>query len=214
MVIDVKKQKFGSIEEMKSFLLNQGVEDIEVSQVDVVDKLTEIQSTDDDIDEFFEWSTQNNVIFIDEEDNEMEEVDELDDNLDDYDNSIENEISELEQSFAANSQAKTSDPVKMYLKEIGQIPLLSPQEEPIIAKAIQDGNEAQEKIKDCTDENEKEQLQQIIDLGKESKQKLINANLRLVVSIAKKYVGRGMLFLDLIQEGNCGLIKAVDKFDY
>ncbi|MGM9912608.1 RNA polymerase sigma factor RpoD [Floccifex sp.] len=214
MVIDVKKQKFGSIEEMKSFLLNQGVEDIEVSQVDVVEKLTEIQSTDDDIDEFFEWCTQNNVIFIDEEDNEMEEVDELDDNLDDYDNSIENEISELEQSFAANSQAKTSDPVKMYLKEIGQIPLLSPQEEPIIAKAIQDGNEAQEKIKDCTDENEKEQLQQIIDLGKESKQKLINANLRLVVSIAKKYVGRGMLFLDLIQEGNCGLIKAVDKFDY
>ena len=77
----------------------------------------------------------------------------------------------------------------MYLKEIGQIPLLDPKEEPIIAKRIQEGDE-------------------------EAKQILISSNLRLVVSIAKKYVGRGMLFLDLIQEGNCGLIKAVDKFDY
>ena len=77
----------------------------------------------------------------------------------------------------------------MYLKEIGQIPLLDPKDEPIIAKRIQEGDV-------------------------EAKQQLISSNLRLVVSIAKKYVGRGMLFLDLIQEGNCGLIKAVEKFDY
>ena len=102
----------------------------------------------------------------------------------------------------------------MYLKEIGQIPLLSPKEEPVIAKAIQDGMYAKEELTACQDDTRIEELKQIIDKGQQAKQKLISANLRLVVSIAKKYVGRGMLFLDLIQEGNCGLIKAVDKFDY
>lgn len=81
------------------------------------------------------------------------------------------------------------DPVRMYLKEIGKVPLLTAEEEIELAKKIELGDE-------------------------EAKQKLAEANLRLVVSIAKRYVGRGMLFLDLIQEGNLGLIKAVDKFDY
>ena len=81
------------------------------------------------------------------------------------------------------------DPVRMYLKEIGKVPLLTAEEEIDIAKRMEEGDE-------------------------EAKKKLTEANLRLVVSIAKRYVGRGMLFLDLIQEGNLGLIKAVDKFDY
>ena len=107
------------------------------------------------------------------------------------------------------------DPVKMYLKEIGQIPLLDPKEEPIIARQIQEGEEAKEAMKnpDLSDE-EKKKLAKVIADGEQAKQTLISSNLRLVVSIAKKYVGRGMLFLDLIQEGNCGLIKAVEKFDY
>ncbi len=93
------------------------------------------------------------------------------------------------------------DPVRMYLKEIGRVPLLSGDEEIILAQQIEAGNQEGATYKE-------------VRLGSSAKQKLIDANLRLVVSIAKRYVGRGMLFLDLIQEGNLGLIKAVDKFDY
>ena len=220
MILDLKKSKFSFVEEIKEFLLSQNVDDIEVSQDDLMDILTKINSNEETIDEFFDWCTQNNINFITEDD-VFEEVDEipldsqLESDLDsDYETSIEDEIFELEQSFAAQSQAKINDPVKMYLKEIGQIPLLSPKEEPVIAKAIQDGMYAKEELTACQDDTRIEELKQIIDKGQQAKQKLISANLRLVVSIAKKYVGRGMLFLDLIQEGNCGLIKAVDKFDY
>ena len=220
MILDLKKSKFSFVEEIKEFLLSQNVDDIEVSQDDLMDILTKINANEETIDEFFDWCTQNNINFITEDD-VFEEVDEipldsqLESDLDsDYETSIEVEIFELEQSFAAQSQAKINDPVKMYLKEIGQIPLLSPKEEPVIAKAIQDGMYAKEELTACQDDTRIEELKQIIDKGQQAKQKLISANLRLVVSIAKKYVGRGMLFLDLIQEGNCGLIKAVDKFDY
>ena len=220
MILDLKKSKFSFVEEIKEFLLSQNVDDIEVSQDDLMDILTKINANEETIDEFFDWCTQNNINFITEDD-VFEEVDEipldsqLESDLDsDYETSIEDEIFELEQSFAAQSQAKINDPVKMYLKEIGQIPLLSPKEEPVIATAIQDGMYAKEELAACQDDTRIEELKQIIDKGQQAKQKLISANLRLVVSIAKKYVGRGMLFLDLIQEGNCGLIKAVDKFDY
>ena len=220
MILDLKKSKFSFVEEIKEFLLSQNVDDIEVSQDDLMDILTKINANEETIDEFFDWCTQNNINFITEDD-VFEEVDEipldsqLESDLDsDYETSIEDEIFELEQSFAAQSQAKINDPVKMYLKEIGQIPLLSPKEEPVIAKALQDGMYAKEELTACQDDTRIEELKQIIDKGQQAKQKLISANLRLVVSIAKKYVGRGMLFLDLIQEGNCGLIKAVDKFDY
>ena len=220
MILDLKKSKFSFVEKIKEFLLSQNVDDIEVSQDDLMDILTKINANEETIDEFFDWCTQNNINFITEDD-VFEEVDEipldsqLESDLDsDYETSIEDEIFELEQSFAAQSQAKINDPVKMYLKEIGQIPLLSPKEEPVIAKAIQDGMYAKEELTACQDDTRIEELKQIIDKGQQAKQKLISANLRLVVSIAKKYVGRGMLFLDLIQEGNCGLIKAVDKFDY
>ena len=220
MILDLKKSKFSFVEEIKEFLLSQNVDDIEVSQDDLMDILTKINANEETIDEFFDWCTQNNINFITEDD-VFEEVDEipldsqLESDLDsDYETSIEDEIFELEQSFAAQSQAKINDPVKMYLKEIGQIPLLRPKEEPVIAKAIQDGMYAKEELTACQDDTRIEELKQIIDKGQQAKQKLISANLRLVVSIAKKYVGRGMLFLDLIQEGNCGLIKAVDKFDY
>ncbi|MCF0105349.1 MAG: RNA polymerase sigma factor RpoD [Holdemanella sp.] len=151
---------------------------------------------------------------------EVEET-ELDENLDssidemeDEDISVEEEISTLEKTFASQSHAKINDPVKMYLKEIGQVPLLNPADEPEIARAIQVGDAALIELKTCQDENRIKELEELIEKGKDAKQMLINSNLRLVVSIAKKYVGRGMLFLDLIQEGNCGLIKAVEKFDY
>lgn len=119
------------------------------------------------------------------------------------------------------------DPVRMYLKEIGKVALLSADEEIEFAKKIEDGAAAAEKLKDLEKmletaedeekealEKEKKELGYVIEDGEAAKQKLAEANLRLVVSIAKRYVGRGMLFLDLIQEGNLGLIKAVEKFDY
>ena len=104
------------------------------------------------------------------------------------------EIEEVTEEEIADTDAlvdtfSTDDPVRMYLKEIGKVPLLTPEEEQELARRMADGDE-------------------------EAKRRMAEANLRLVVSIAKRYVGRGMLFLDLIQEGNLGLIKAVDKFDY
>ena len=107
---------------------------------------------------------------------ELEEIEEV----------TEEEMNETE---AMADTFSTDDPVRMYLKEIGKVPLLTPEEEQDLAKRMAEGDE-------------------------EAKRRMAEANLRLVVSIAKRYVGRGMLFLDLIQEGNLGLIKAVEKFDY
>lgn len=192
------KKKFKSLEEAKEFLIETRDNDTDISQNQFMDAIADLGLDDDAMDDLFSWCDDNDITFMDEtmDDEEFDlddETDDLDSNIDDArdddESSIEDEISHLEQSFANASHAKINDPVKMYLKEIGQIPLLDPKDEPIIAKRIQEGDE-------------------------EAKQQLISSNLRLVVSIAKKYVGRGMLFLDLIQEGNCGLIKAVEKFDY
>ena len=114
----------------------------------------------------------------------------------------------------------TGDPVRMYLKEIGKVPLLTAAEEVDLAMKIEAGVAATEELERAEDEGvelprrELRRLGRIEQVGLDAKQQLIEANLRLVVSIAKRYVGRGMLFLDLIQEGNLGLIRAVEKFDY
>lgn len=115
---------------------------------------------------------------------------------------------------------KVDDPVRMYLKEIGRIPLLNAEEEVNLAIRVEHGKYATEQMDEAKKDgytipdNERVQLEQMIEDGLIAKNKLVEANYRLVVSIAKKYVGRGMLFLDLIQEGNMGLIRAVDKFDH
>ncbi len=114
----------------------------------------------------------------------------------------------------------TGDPVRMYLKEIGKVPLLTAAEEIDLAMKIEAGVAATEELERAEDEGielprrDMRRLSRIEQVGLDAKQQLIEANLRLVVSIAKRYVGRGMLFLDLIQEGNLGLIRAVEKFDY
>ena len=153
------------------------------------------------------------------------------DNDDDDDADIifdeEDEVEVEKIDLSVPEGVSVEDPVRMYLKEIGKVPLLSAEEEIQRAEQMEAGNIASEKITilknrmdDASDE-EKEELkaeiklqQRIVDKGSDAKKRLAEANLRLVVSIAKRYVGRGMLFLDLIQEGNLGLIKAVEKFDY
>ena len=120
----------------------------------------------------------------------------------------------------ASTVMLTGDPVRMYLKEIGKVDLLTAAEEVDLAMKIEAGVEAAEKLQAYEDGEEElsraqlRRLMRVEQVGLDAKQELTSANLRLVVSIAKRYVGRGMLFLDLIQEGNLGLIRAVEKFDY
>ncbi|WP_270778807.1 RNA polymerase sigma factor RpoD [Holdemanella biformis] len=217
MANETQKLKFISLDEAKEFLLKSKEQNADVSQKQFLDAVSALNLDDDTLDDLYNWIDENMIEFIDGD--ELDEDDLNDDDLNDEDldeeDSIAEEISQLEKTFANASHAKINDPVKMYLKEIGQIPLLDPKEEPIIARQIQEGEQAKEDIKNPDlSEEEKKKLAKIIADGEEAKQTLISSNLRLVVSIAKKYVGRGMLFLDLIQEGNCGLIKAVEKFDY
>ena len=156
------------VEDLMTYFANQGVE------VVPVDDEEEEEDEDLEFDESKMSLEDDEDFFETDDDEEAEELDELDiDHLD----------------ITAGGDVKVNDSVKIYLKEIGTFELLKPEEEPILAAKILEGDE-------------------------EAKQRLINANLRLVVNIAKHYVGRGMLFLDLIQEGNLGLMKAVDKFDY
>ena len=140
------------------------------------------------------------------------------------------EIAEVEEEELVDPSAlannySVDDPVRMYLKEIGKVPLLTPEEEISLAKSMASGADAEERLREQRRKRKNkeplpyapEQEAALIKRkkrGDTAKQKLAEANLRLVVSIAKRYVGRGMLFLDLIQEGNLGLIKAVEKFDY
>ena len=163
---------------------------------------------------------------------EHNNVDVLRMNDDDDDDEIildeEDEVEVENIDLSVPDGVSVEDPVRMYLKEIGKVPLLSAEEEINLAQRMEAGNVATEKIQllkarmeETEDEAEKAEIQEEIkamqkdiDLGSDAKKRLAEANLRLVVSIAKRYVGRGMLFLDLIQEGNLGLIKAVEKFDY
>ena len=114
----------------------------------------------------------------------------------------------------------TDDPVRMYLKEIGKVNLLTSDEEIELAQDMSAGAAAKEQLEELEKAGEeiptevRAELDKAVQRGERAKQRLAEANLRLVVSIAKRYVGRGMQFLDLIQEGNLGLIKAVEKFDY
>ena len=128
----------------------------------------------------------------------------------------ESNADQFESALSAEGVA-IDDPVKVYLKEIGRVPLLTPEEEVNLALTIKAGSEAKEKYDadpDALSEEEKAACLKAIKKGVAARKRLSEANLRLVVSIAKRYVGRGMQFLDLIQEGNLGLIKAVEKFDH
>ncbi len=152
--------------------------------------LNELNMDADSIDKFYEQLEQNNIdIDYAAGDLGLPLDDDLLPELDDLSEVEEVPTEEVTDTDALMDSFATDDPVRMYLKEIGKVPLLTPDEELDLAKRMSEGDE-------------------------EAKRRMTEANLRLVVSIAKRYVGRGMLFLDLIQEGNLGLIKAVEKFDY
>ncbi len=186
-----------SLDDIKNSLLKKAKSSGIIDQSDIYDALSQFELDDDTILDLINFFKDNGIEVISDEEDDNEDFEEFDEskmNLDEEpdDDFFAEEGEEAEEDIDIDylgSEVRINDSVKMYLKEIGKYDLLKAEDEPILAKKILEGDE-------------------------EAKQTLINANLRLVVNIAKHYVGRGMLFLDLIQEGNLGLMKAVDKFDY
>ena len=194
-----------SLETIKKNFLKKGKADGFIEQGDVMDATGKLDLTDEDFEELISFFKENKIIVHNDEDEpsldevavDDEEIKKAEDKIaeddvevDAVDESEKEEVASIDE-FAKipTGEVKVNDSVKMYLKEIGKVDLLNAKEETELAKRIAAGD-------------------------KDAKDQLINANLRLVISIAKHYVGRGMHFLDLIQEGNMGLIKAVEKFDY
>ncbi len=197
-----------TLEEVEKALLKKCKKDGFINQSEIYDALNDYELDEDAVETLIAFFAENEIEVLtsdedeeDEDEDKEEEFDEskisFDENADDDDDFFASDDAEDEEEdididhldVTLGSEVRINDSVKMYLKEIGKYDLLKPEEEPILAKKILEGDQ-------------------------EAKERLINCNLRLVVNIAKHYVGRGMQFLDLIQEGNLGLMKAVDKFDY
>ncbi len=178
MTQNAKKTKEEKMEAIKK-LMDEGKKKGMFTYKEIMDCLEEIDLSSEQIDDIYEKFEDMGIDIIDED--EYEENIEIEEDKEKFKNK--------KASISPTKGTNVDDPVRMYLKEIGKIPLLTAEEEVVLAKRMEEGDE-------------------------EAKKELAEANLRLVVSIAKRYVGRGMLFLDLIQEGNLGLMKAVEKFDY
>ena len=169
-----------TLEQVKEQLTELGKKRGVLTYEEIAERMNGFEIESDQMDEYYEYLGEQGIDLVGDNDNE--------------EGPNNRQISKSEEEFDLNDLSvppgvKINDPVRMYLKEIGRVDLLSAEEEIRLATRIEEGDE-------------------------EAKRRLAEANLRLVVSIAKRYVGRGMLFLDLIQEGNMGLIKAVEKFDY
>ena len=182
---NIKKDETSTIKS----LLEKGKDSGSLTYAEIAEALSTFDLDKDVIENTYETLSQLGIELVDEE-NKDERLSLLQDE-DEFDNevAVAEETKANPADMSAPKGISIDDPVRMYLKEIGRIPLLTPEEESSLAQRMDEGDET-------------------------VKQHLVEANLRLVVSIAKRYVGRGMLFLDLIQEGNLGLIKAVEKFDY
>ncbi|CAM4331255.1 RNA polymerase sigma factor RpoD [Paenibacillus macerans] len=169
-----------TLDQVKDQLIEQGKKRSSLSYKEIMEKLSPFDQDPEQMDEFYEQLADLGIDVTGDGDEEHRRGDEDAAHDDDFN---------FDDDLSLPPGIKINDPVRMYLKEIGRVPLLSADDEMELAKRIENGDE-------------------------EAKRRLAEANLRLVVSIAKRYVGRGMLFLDLIQEGNMGLIKAVEKFDH
>ncbi|MGG4035314.1 RNA polymerase sigma factor RpoD [Paenibacillus cisolokensis] len=176
---------------VKEQLIEQGKKRASLSYKEIMEKLSPFDQDPEQIDEFFEQLDDFGIEVTNDSDDDLPMTMGGEDRDRDHDHDHDHEHDEFnfDDDLALPPGIKINDPVRMYLKEIGRVPLLSADDEIELAKRIENGDE-------------------------EARRRLAEANLRLVVSIAKRYVGRGMLFLDLIQEGNMGLIKAVEKFDH
>ena len=173
----MKRMSEFKLEEVKD-LINKGKEEGMLTTEEITETLSNLDLTKDQIENIYDVLQNLNIEIVNEEDEDIDNITQK---------KKEEELLKKKLDFSVKSP--TNDPVRMYLKEIGKVRLLTAAEEVQLAKRIEKGD-------------------------MNAKSRLVEANLRLVVSIAKKYVGRGMLFLDLIQEGNLGLIRAVEKFDY
>lgn len=188
--------------QIRKELVEKGKQKGVLSYKEINDAFEEVEITTEEIEALYDKFEKEGIELVEDLDKELEEI----------------EVSKEElEDLSVPEGINIDDHVKMYLKEIGKVNLLNAEEEMSLAKRMADGEEAKLRLDDeeaeISDE-EREQLELRIEDGEQAKKNLAEANLRLVVSIAKRYVGRGMMFLDLIQEGNLGLIKAVDKFDY
>ncbi len=185
---DNGKAKMDNIESVKK-LIEKGKKDGFLTYSEIIESLEEIQLDAEQIEDIYQLFEDMGIDVVgDKDDDVLLEGADIDEDIDEIDK-VDEEEDDTKEDLSVLRGITVDDPVRMYLKEIGKIPLLTSEEEVELAKRMQEGDET-------------------------AKKKLAEANLRLVVSIAKRYVGRGMLFLDLIQEGNLGLMKAVEKFDY
>ena len=188
--------------DIKRELIEKGKKKGVLTFKEISDAFEDIEVTPEEIERLYDIFEKESIELVEDLDKELEEI----------------EVSKEElEDLSVPEGINIDDHVKMYLKEIGKVNLLTPEEELSLAKRMADGETAKEQIEEIgenMDEDSKKQIDLLIADCEKAKKSLAEANLRLVVSIAKRYVGRGMLFLDLIQEGNLGLIKAVDKFDY
>ena len=180
-------EKKVSLQEIQHSLFEKGKKKGNLTFKEIIDALQDFNLITEAIDDFYEELSRRGIEVVDEL-SDVPDVTGVED-VPDMDIIEGDTLKNEELEALVPEGVSINDPVRMYLKEIGKIPLLNPEEEIELARRMEDGDE-------------------------DAKRRLAEANLRLVVSIAKKYVGRGMLFLDLIQEGNLGLIKAVEKFDY
>ena len=188
--------------DIKRELIEKGKKKGVLTFKEISDAFEDIEVTPEEIERLYDIFEKESIELVEDLDKELEVI----------------EVSKEElEDLSVPEGINIDDHVKMYLKEIGKVNLLTPEEELSLAKRMADGETAKEQLEEIgeeIDEDTKKQIDLLIADGEKAKKSLAEANLRLVVSIAKRYVGRGMLFLDLIQEGNLGLIKAVDKFDY
>lgn len=202
-------------EEKMNELLERGKKKGKLTAKEMVETLEDIDIETEQIDKFYD--TLENLGIEVTADEDTTAADDIAPPEEIFEEMPEEEIIDPESLI---DDFSIDDPVRMYLKEIGKVALLTPEEEVELATTMSIGAQAQTKLDALRqeggelDEATEKELKRLINKGEAAKQKLAEANLRLVVSIAKRYVGRGMLFLDLIQEGNLGLIKAVEKFDH